>query len=46
MQLKLIDAYGVSGFQKLGQYAGQFQQDDDYSWQMNIQELKYRIYFP
>lgn len=40
MQLKLIDAYGVSGFQKLGQYAGLFQQDNNYSWQLNIQELE------
>ncbi|HOQ05839.1 MAG TPA: hypothetical protein PKY88_11565 [Anaerohalosphaeraceae bacterium] len=39
MQLKLIDAYGVSAFQKLGQFAGQFSQDESYSWQAEIKEL-------
>jgi hypothetical protein len=39
MQLKLIDAYGVSAFQKLGRFSGQFTQDQSYSWQVEIQEL-------
>ncbi|MEJ5260588.1 MAG: hypothetical protein WHS88_10395 [Anaerohalosphaeraceae bacterium] len=39
MQLKLIDAYGVSAFQKLGQFSGQFAQNESYSWQAEIKEL-------
>lgn len=40
MQLKLIDAYGISAFQKLGQFSGQFTQDASYSWQVEIKELQ------
>ncbi len=40
MQLKLIDAYGISAFQKLGQYAGRFTQDNSYFWQVEVKELE------
>jgi len=40
MQLKLIDASGVSAFQKLGQYSGRFAQADNFTWQADIQEMK------
>lgn len=40
MQLKLIDAYGISAFQKLGRLSGQFSQDSLYSWEAEIKELE------
>ena len=40
MQLKLIDAAGVAAFQELGQYAGDFEQAEGYSWEAEIRELE------
>ena len=39
MQLKLIDAAGVTAFQELGQYSGQFEQAEGYSWEVDIEKL-------
>lgn len=45
MQLKLIDASGVSTFQKLGQYSGRFEQAEGYSWEADIEELEIQTLF-
>lgn len=40
MQLKLIDASGVSAFQKLGRYSGRFERVEEYAWEADIEELE------
>lgn len=45
MQLKLIDASGVSAFQKLGQYSGRFEGAEEYTWEAEIEELEIQNLF-
>ena len=39
MQMKLIDASGVRNFQRMDRRSGTFEQDEKYTWEIEIEEL-------